>query len=108
MKVARPAATNAIATTSGGVAWSLGYQDGEKAPWDEVIAATGRIARAVAVPVTADIEAGYSHSVAVSMAIQAYQTGKRVTLAEAQEVLGTATSSMVPTSSAAKCRRIRR
>ncbi len=49
----------AIATTSGGVAWSLGYPDGEGAPRDEVIAATGRIARAVAVPLTADIEAGF-------------------------------------------------
>src|SRR6266853_4324557 len=49
----------AIATTSGGVAWALGYADGEAAPWDEVVAATQRIARAVAVPVTADIESGY-------------------------------------------------
>jgi 2-methylisocitrate lyase-like PEP mutase family enzyme len=49
----------AVATTSGGVAWALGYADGEAAPWDEVVAATARIARAVAVPVTADIEAGY-------------------------------------------------
>jgi 2-methylisocitrate lyase-like PEP mutase family enzyme len=49
----------AIATTSGGVAWALGYPDGEAAPWDEVVAATQRIARAVAVPVTADIESGY-------------------------------------------------
>jgi 2-methylisocitrate lyase-like PEP mutase family enzyme len=49
----------AIATTSGGVAWALGYPDGEAAPWDEVVAATARIARAVAVPVTADIETGY-------------------------------------------------
>ena len=50
---------HAIATTSGGVAWALGYPDGEAAPWDEVVAATARIARTVAVPVTADIEAGY-------------------------------------------------
>lgn len=49
----------AVATTSGGVAWSLGYPDGEHAPLADVIAATGRIARAVDVPVTADIEAGY-------------------------------------------------
>jgi 2-methylisocitrate lyase-like PEP mutase family enzyme len=49
----------AIATTSGGVAWSLGYADGEQAPWREVVAATARIARAAGVPVTADIEAGY-------------------------------------------------
>jgi 2-methylisocitrate lyase-like PEP mutase family enzyme len=49
----------AIATTSGGLAWALGYPDGEAAPWDEVVAATARIARAVSVPVTADIETGY-------------------------------------------------
>ena len=49
----------AIATTSGGVAWSLGYADGEQAPLAEVVTATARIARVVDVPVTADIEAGY-------------------------------------------------
>jgi 2-methylisocitrate lyase-like PEP mutase family enzyme len=49
----------AIATTSAGVAWSLGYADGERAPRAEIVAATARIARAVNVPVTADIEAGF-------------------------------------------------
>src|SRR5690349_5396474 len=53
---------DAIATTSGGVAWSLGYADGERAPWNEVVAATGRIVRAARVPVTADIEAGYGET----------------------------------------------
>lgn len=51
----------AVATTSGGLAWALGYPDGEKAPWPEVVAATARIVRvAGAAPVTADIEAGYA------------------------------------------------
>lgn len=49
----------AIATTSAGVAWALGHADGEQAPLDEVLAATARIVAAVALPVTADIEAGY-------------------------------------------------
>lgn len=49
----------AVATTSGGVAWALGWPDGEVAPWPEVVAATARIVRAARVPVTADIEAGY-------------------------------------------------
>ena len=49
----------AIATTSGGVAVSLGFPDGENAPRAEMLAAIHRIARSVAVPVTADIEAGY-------------------------------------------------
>ena len=49
----------AAATTSGGLAWALGYADGERAPWGEVVAATRRIAETVRVPLTADIETGY-------------------------------------------------
>jgi 2-methylisocitrate lyase-like PEP mutase family enzyme len=48
-----------IATTSGGVAATLGYQDHEGAPGDEMLAAAARIARGVDVPVTVDAEAGY-------------------------------------------------
>jgi 2-methylisocitrate lyase-like PEP mutase family enzyme len=51
-----------VATTSSGVAAALGYADGEHTPADEMFAAVGRIARAVDVPVTADIEAGYGLS----------------------------------------------
>ncbi len=50
---------DALATTSGGVAWALGYPDGEFVPWTEVVAVTARIVRCAQVPVTADIEAGY-------------------------------------------------
>lgn len=48
-----------VATTSGGVAASLGWGDNEQAPPDEMFAAVARIARAIDVPVTADIESGY-------------------------------------------------
>src|SRR4051794_5792190 len=48
-----------VATTSGGVAGTLGYEDHEGAPGDEMLAAAARIARAVDVPVTVDAEAGY-------------------------------------------------
>ena len=48
-----------VATTSGGVAATLGYQDHEGAPGDEMLAAAARIARGVDVPVTVDAEAGY-------------------------------------------------
>ena len=48
-----------VATTSGGVAASLGYEDHEGAPADEMLAAAGRIAAGVEVPVTVDAEAGY-------------------------------------------------
>src|SRR6202047_2794795 len=52
----------AIATTSAGIAFSLGYPDGQRIPREEMMARIGRIARAVHVPVTADIEAGYGSS----------------------------------------------
>ena len=48
-----------VATTSGGVAPALGYEDHEGAPADEMFAAAARIARGVEVPVTVDAEAGY-------------------------------------------------
>jgi 2-methylisocitrate lyase-like PEP mutase family enzyme len=48
-----------VATTSGGVAAALGYEDHEGAPADEMLAAAERITRAVDVPVTVDAESGY-------------------------------------------------
>src|SRR3954454_9192412 len=48
-----------VATTSAGVAATLGYEDHEGAPGDEMLAAAARIARGVDVPVTVDAEAGY-------------------------------------------------
>jgi 2-methylisocitrate lyase-like PEP mutase family enzyme len=58
-RIFETAGFSAIATTSGGVSASLGFSDGEKAPRAEMLAAIHRIARSLAVPVTADIEAGY-------------------------------------------------
>lgn len=49
----------AVATSSVATAAVLGYDDGEAAPVEEVLAATARIARAVSVPVTVDFERGY-------------------------------------------------
>jgi 2-methylisocitrate lyase-like PEP mutase family enzyme len=49
----------AVATASAAVTAMLGYPDGEGAPWQEMFAAAGRVARAVSVPVTVDAEAGY-------------------------------------------------
>jgi 2-methylisocitrate lyase-like PEP mutase family enzyme len=48
-----------VATTSGGVANALGYEDHQGAPAEEMLAAAARIARGVDVPVTVDAEAGY-------------------------------------------------
>ncbi|WP_203704716.1 isocitrate lyase/PEP mutase family protein [Asanoa iriomotensis] len=49
----------AVATSSAAVALSLGYADGEATPVEEMLDAVARIARAVDVPVTADLERGY-------------------------------------------------
>src|SRR5450432_4357830 len=49
----------AIATASHSIAASQGYPDGEQIPLDDMIAAVGRIAAAVDLPVSADLEAGY-------------------------------------------------
>jgi 2-methylisocitrate lyase-like PEP mutase family enzyme len=49
----------AIATTSGGVAWSLGYADGEETPLPLVLDAVARMARATPLPLTVDFEAGF-------------------------------------------------
>jgi 2-methylisocitrate lyase-like PEP mutase family enzyme len=48
-----------VATTSGGIAAALGYEDHEAAPAEEMLAAAARIVRGVEVPVTVDAEAGY-------------------------------------------------
>jgi 2-methylisocitrate lyase-like PEP mutase family enzyme len=58
-RIIEDAGFDAIATTSAGIAFSLGYPDGQKIPRVEMLARIARIARAVKVPVTADVEAGY-------------------------------------------------
>jgi 2-methylisocitrate lyase-like PEP mutase family enzyme len=49
----------AIATSSAGVAFSLGYPDGQIISRDEMLGVVRRVTLAVEVPVTADLEAGY-------------------------------------------------
>ena len=53
----------ALATTSAAVARSLGWEDGEHAPVEEMLRANERIAGAVALPVTGDLEHGYGDPV---------------------------------------------
>jgi len=52
----------ALATTSAGIAFSLGYPDGEQISRDEMLAAVARITRRISVPITADMEAGYGRT----------------------------------------------
>lgn len=50
----------AIATTSAGVAWALGYRDNRQLPFDELVAAATRMARVLRVPLSVDVENGYA------------------------------------------------
>ena len=50
----------AIATASGATAFSNGYDDGEKLPFNDLLKILQRIVNSVNVPVTADIESGYA------------------------------------------------
>jgi 2-methylisocitrate lyase-like PEP mutase family enzyme len=53
------AGAQAIATTSGGIAWSLGRRDGQHLTRAEMVERIREIVAAVTIPVTADIEGGY-------------------------------------------------
>ncbi|MFB7570527.1 isocitrate lyase/phosphoenolpyruvate mutase family protein [Streptomyces sp. NPDC056165] len=63
-RVIESAGASAIATTSAGVAWSLGSPDGDVLARDQALGLISRVAAAVAVPVTADIEGGYGQDAA--------------------------------------------
>src|SRR6266481_9510646 len=85
----------AIATTSAGVAFSLGYPDGQRVSREQMLEVVGRIARAVRVPVTADMESGYGTTVQDMM-----ETAKAVVAAGAigmnlEDVTGDDESSLV-------------
>jgi 2-methylisocitrate lyase-like PEP mutase family enzyme len=58
-RVVEAAGYTAVATSSAGVAWMMGYADGENIGREEMLSMVHRIARAVDLPVTADMEAGY-------------------------------------------------
>jgi len=53
----------AIATTSAGVAWALGYPDGYKLPIEELTRVTANIARTIRIPLSVDVENGYADEV---------------------------------------------
>lgn len=58
------AGAKAVATSSAAVAWAHGYADGDLLPRPALLAAVGEIARVIAVPLTADIEGGYTDDLA--------------------------------------------
>jgi 2-methylisocitrate lyase-like PEP mutase family enzyme len=62
-RIVEEAGFRAVATTSAGIAAALGYPDGQRVSRNEMLEFVARIARAVEVPVTADMEAGYGTTV---------------------------------------------
>ncbi|MFF0189882.1 isocitrate lyase/phosphoenolpyruvate mutase family protein [Streptomyces sp. NPDC005244] len=59
-RIVEEAGAAAVATTSAGLAWDLGAADGDALDRERALAAVARIAAAVGVPVSADIESGYA------------------------------------------------
>ena len=76
-RIFEEAGVSAIATTSAGVAFTLGYPDGQKIPRGEMLAVVARIAARVKLPVTADVESGYGKRPedAAQTAVEAIQAG---------------------------------
>jgi 2-methylisocitrate lyase-like PEP mutase family enzyme len=63
-RIVEQAGSPAVATTSAGIAWALGYADGEQVEAREMIRACERICRVVNVPVSVDIERGFGGTTA--------------------------------------------
>ncbi|MFG2361226.1 isocitrate lyase/phosphoenolpyruvate mutase family protein [Streptomyces mirabilis] len=59
-RLVEEAGAAAVATTSAGLAWDLGTADGDRLDRDRALGAVARVAAAVRVPVSADIESGYA------------------------------------------------
>lgn len=58
-RIIEKAGSQAIATTSAGIAFASGYPDGQKISRARMLEAVAGICAAVSVPITADVEAGY-------------------------------------------------
>ena len=86
----------AVATTSAGIAASLGYPDGQRVSREEMLEVIADIGRAVQVPVTADMEAGYGTTAAeVAETAQALIAAGAVGL-NLEDMAGDDESSQVP------------
>jgi 2-methylisocitrate lyase-like PEP mutase family enzyme len=64
-RIIERAGARAIGTTSAGISWSLGYPDGGAVPVAQMLGAIARIVRVANVPVSVDVEHGYSDNPAV-------------------------------------------
>ncbi len=64
-QIAEKCGFKAIATTSGAIAESLGYKDGEQIPFSELLYIVKRIKACTTVPLSVDFERGYTNDPAV-------------------------------------------
>src|ERR1700682_3437570 len=89
-RVVEEAGFPALATSSAGIAAVLGYPDGQRVPRDEMLEMVSRIVRAVRVPVTADLEAGYgSVGATVEAALRAGAVGMNLEDSRGEGALAT-------------------
>lgn len=61
-QIIEQAGFDAIATSSGAIASSLGYEDGEKIPFDELFYIVKRIKASTNIPISVDMERGYTNN----------------------------------------------
>ncbi|MHA4738984.1 isocitrate lyase/PEP mutase family protein [Dyadobacter sp. MSC1_007] len=64
-QIIEKAGFDAIATSSGAIADSLGYKDGEQIPFDELLYIVKRIKAVTSIPLSVDIERGYTDNLGV-------------------------------------------
>jgi 2-methylisocitrate lyase-like PEP mutase family enzyme len=64
-QIIEQAGFEAIATSSGAIAHSLGYEDGEKIPFNELLYIVQRIKASTSIPLSVDMERGYSDDMKV-------------------------------------------
>lgn len=62
-RISQRAGAKALAAGSASLAWSLGYPDGNALPTTELLKAIARIQRVVNIPLSVDIEGGYSDNI---------------------------------------------
>ncbi|MFR3686939.1 MAG: isocitrate lyase/phosphoenolpyruvate mutase family protein, partial [Enterococcus sp.] len=53
----------AVATSSAGIAYDLGYPDGEDIPFEELLEVVKRITARISIPLSVDFDRGYGESV---------------------------------------------
>ena len=59
-EIAEKAGFQALGTSSHAIAFTLGYEDGEQMPFEDLLFIVKHIVKAVTIPVSVDFEAGYS------------------------------------------------